>query len=115
MLQMLFSNAVFLIISGVVAIPAWHAPAGVELALLLAVGVFGGLAQFSVFEAARLVPASVLATVEYSGLLWAFLLGFVVWGDIPVPAVAIGAALIAGAGVLLVVMERRMLEPQPGK
>lgn len=115
LLQMLFSNAVFTAISGIASIATWYVPDGIELALLLGVGVFGGLAQFSVFEAARLVPASVLATVEYSGLLWAFLLGFVVWGDIPVPAVAIGAALIAGAGVLLVVTERRTLETPPRK
>ena len=107
LLQMLFSNTVFFGISGIASIAAWHTPDGIELPLLLAVGVFGGLAQFSVFEAARLVPASVLATVEYSALLWAFLLGFVIWGDIPVPAVFTGAALIVAAGVLLVVTERR--------
>ena len=107
LLQMLFSNTVFLVISGVASIAAWHPPVGIELPLLLAVGVFGGLAQFSVFEAARSVPASVLATVEYSALLWAFLLGFAVWGDIPDLSVSIGAALIAGAGVLLVVTERQ--------
>ena len=108
LLQMLFSNAVFLVISGIASVATWHTPAGMEWTLLLAVGVFGGLAQFSVFEAARLVPASVLATVEYSGLLWAFLLGFVVWDDIPPPAGLTGAALIAAAGTLLMIAERRI-------
>jgi S-adenosylmethionine uptake transporter len=68
-----------------------------------------------VFEAARFVPASVLATVEYSALLWAFLLGYVIWHDIPVPAVFAGAGLIVVAGMLLVATERRTLEPRPGK
>lgn len=107
LLQMLYGNAVFLVGSGVATVATWHPPAGIEWPLLLAVGVFGGLAQFAVFEAARAVPASVLATLEYSALLWAFLLGFVVWGDIPVPAVLSGALLIAGAGILLLVTERR--------
>lgn len=111
LLQMLFSNAVFTVLSGIVSAATWHPPSGIELPLLLAVGVFGGLAQFSVFEAARLVQASVLATVEYSALIWAFLLGFAVFGDLPDPAVLTGAALIAGAGVLLVITERR---PSPG-
>jgi drug/metabolite transporter (DMT)-like permease len=107
LLQMLFSNMVFVVTSGVASIPTWHPPVAIELPLLLTVGVFGGLAQFSVFEAARLVPASVLATVEYSALLWAFLLGFVVWDDVPAPMVALRAGPIAGARVLLVVTERR--------
>jgi drug/metabolite transporter (DMT)-like permease len=107
LLQMLFGNAVFTVVSGVASVATWHSPVGIELSLLLAVGVFGGLAQFSVFEAARSVPASVLATMEYSGLLWAFLLGFIVWGDVPPPAVLTGAALIAAAGILLTIAERR--------
>jgi drug/metabolite transporter (DMT)-like permease len=114
LLQMLFSNGMFTLVAGLASIATWHAPTGIELPLLLAVGVLGGLAQFSVFEAARRVPASVLATVEYSALLWAFLLGFLVWRDIPDLSVSAGAALIAAAGVLLVVAERRKLEPQPG-
>ena len=107
LLQMLFSNAIFMVATAVASAMTWHTPSGIELPLLLAVGVFGGVAQFSVFEAARLVPASVLATVEYSALLWAFLLGYAVWHDIPVPAVLVGAGLIVAAGVLLVVSERR--------
>jgi drug/metabolite transporter (DMT)-like permease len=115
LLQMLFSNALFCAVSGVVCALDWHTPTDREWPLLLAVGVFGGLAQFSVFEAARFVPASVLATVEYSALLWAFLLGYVIWHDIPVPAVFAGAGLIVVAGLLLVATERRTLEPRPGK
>ena len=107
LLQMLFGNAVSLAATSVVTVVTWHTPSGIEWPLLLAVGVVGGLAQFSVFEAARLVPASVLATVEYSGLVWAFLLGYAVWHDIPVPAVLVGAGLIVAAGALLVVTERR--------
>ncbi len=55
--------------------------------------------------------------VSYSrrdaALLWAFLLGYVVWHDIPVPAVLAGAGLIVAAGALLVVTEHHPLEPKP--
>jgi len=112
LLQMLFSNALFMAGTGAASIVTWHTPTGFELLLALGVGLFGGLAQFSVFEAARLVPASVLATVEYSALVWAFLLGYAIWRDIPVPGVFAGAALIVAAGALLVVTERRR-QPQP--
>ena len=110
LLQMLFGNTVFAVASGIASVATWHAPVGIELPLLLAVGLFGGLAQFAVYEAARSVPASVLATMEYSALLWAFLLGFAIWGEVPVATVLVGAASIVGAGALLVATERRALE-----
>jgi drug/metabolite transporter (DMT)-like permease len=75
--------------------------------MLLGVGLIGGLAQFLVFEAARMIPASVMATVEYSALPWAFLLGYWIWWDIPAAPVFFGAALIILAGALLVRAERQ--------
>ncbi len=68
---------------------------------------FGRLAQFTLFEGCRHAPASVIATVEHTALLWAFILGYVIWGDIPAQAVFIGAGMILLAGLLLVVAERR--------
>jgi drug/metabolite transporter (DMT)-like permease len=77
------------------------------MALMLASGVLGGFGQFCIFEAARHAPASVMATVEYTSLVWAFVLGYAIWGDIPDLAVWVGAALIVVAGALLLAGERR--------
>ncbi|MGE0418600.1 MAG: DMT family transporter [Acetobacteraceae bacterium] len=107
MIQMLFNNAIFLPVTAVVCATVWQTPAFGQLALLASVGLFGGLAQFLVFEMARRTPASVMATVEYTALVWAFLLGWMIWGDIPSPMVWFGAALIALSGVMLVIAERR--------
>jgi drug/metabolite transporter (DMT)-like permease len=107
MLQMLYTNGTFLLGTGVACAFVWQTPSWPQAALLLAIGVLGGLAQFSLFEGCRHAPASVMATVEYTALIWAFILGYVIWGDIPVPAVFIGAGLILLAGMLVVVAERR--------
>jgi drug/metabolite transporter (DMT)-like permease len=107
MLQMLYTNGTFLLGTGVACGFVWQTPGWSEAALLLAIGVLGGLAQFALFEGCRHAPASVMATVEYTALIWAFILGYVIWGDIPVPAVFIGAGLILLAGLLLVLAERR--------
>jgi drug/metabolite transporter (DMT)-like permease len=48
-----------------------------------------------------------MATLEYTALPWAFVLGYVIWLDIPPAAVFMGAALILLAGGLLVRAERR--------
>jgi len=107
MLQMLYVNGIFMTVTGVACVFTWQTPSWSEAGLLLAVAVLGGCAQFALFEGARHAPASVMATVEYTALIWAFILGYVIWGDIPVPAVFIGAGLILLAGMLLVVSERR--------
>ncbi len=114
MIQMLFNNAIFLVFTGAACLWSWVPPDLPALGLLVSVGAFGGLAQFLVFEMARRTPASVMATVEYSALIWAFLLGYAIWGDIPAPAVWVGAGLIALAGVILVVAERGPRKSVPG-
>ena len=47
-----------------------------------------------------------MATIEYTSLVWAFLLGYAIWGDIPHLAVWSGAGLIVVAGTVLLVGER---------
>lgn len=107
LVQIVFNNAIFLPITAAVCAFTWVPPDASQAVLLLSVGVFGGLAQFLVFEMARRTPASVMASVEYTALVWAFLLGWAIWGDIPTPFVWTGAALIALSGGLLVMAERR--------
>jgi drug/metabolite transporter (DMT)-like permease len=108
LLQMLAINTVFFVTTGIASALHWQPVTRTQLGLLIAVGVIGGLAQFLVFEAAKLIPASVMATVEYSALPWAFLLGYWIWLDIPATSVFFGAALIILAGALLVRAERRV-------
>jgi drug/metabolite transporter (DMT)-like permease len=74
--------------------------------MLLGVGILGGLAQYTYFEAMRRAPVSILAPFEYTSLIWAFALGFLIWGDIPSANVTTGAVLIGGAGILIIFSER---------
>jgi drug/metabolite transporter (DMT)-like permease len=107
LVQLTYLNGVFLVGSGIACAFAWRMPDGAEWALLAGVALFGGLGQFALFEAARRAPAAVMATVEYTSLLWAFLLGWLIWADVPTTSVFAGAALILFAGLLLVLAERR--------
>jgi drug/metabolite transporter (DMT)-like permease len=108
LVQMLANNCFFLVVTGAGTALHWHLPTGEEMLLLLQVAALGGIGQFCLFESARHAPASLAAPLEYTALIWAFLLGFLVWGDIPRPAVFAGAALIVAAGLLLVLAERRL-------
>ena len=107
MLQMFTMNLAFVIATGMMTLVSAAMPTTSAFLLLALLGVVGGVAQYLLFEAARFAPAAVLGTTEYSALLWAFALGYVIWGDIPATTVFAGAGLIALAGAVLVVTERR--------
>ena len=108
-IQIVLNNVFFLAAAAVPMIVTWHTPSATELTLMVSVGLVGGLAQFGMFEGMKHAEASVLAGFEYTALIWAFLFGYMIWGDLPRPAVFFGAALIFGAGLLMVVGERARL------
>jgi len=105
LLQIFFTNVVFFVGTGFACLFSWQTPDLRQAGLLFLVALFGGLGQFSLFEAARHAPASVMASVEYSALIWAFLLGYGIWGDIPPITTFGGAALILSAGGFLFLSE----------
>ncbi|MGG7580829.1 DMT family transporter [Rhizobium sp. Nf11,1] len=104
--QLAVSNVFFLAMTGIAVLYTWQTPDMTQLALLIATGVVAGCAQFALFEGMRQAPVSVLAPFEYTSLVWAFVLGDLIWGDIPPPNVAGGAAMILGAGLIIIVSER---------
>lgn len=103
--QMLYVNGGFLLATGLACLVQFNVPDTQQVLLLLVIGVAGAGGQFCLFEGARRAPASVMASVEYTALLWAFVLGWVVFHDVPRPPVIIGAALILVAGAWLVASE----------
>ncbi|MSO99856.1 MAG: DMT family transporter [Acetobacteraceae bacterium] len=108
LLQMLVTNAIFALVTGVSCLWYWAPVTWEQTVFMLATGAIGGIAQFLVFEAARMTPASVLATVEYSALPWAFILEYMIWRDFPSVPIFIGAGLIIVAGAVLVRGERQL-------
>lgn len=106
-LQMLVQNLTFLLLTGALSIFTWTPPDGFQLLLLLSIGVIGGIGQYVLFEGSRLAPAAVMSAMEYTSLLWAFVLGYLIFGDVPSLPVWIGAGTILASGVLLVLSERR--------
>ena len=100
LLQMLYTNGFFLAGTGLGTVVTWQTPTPMQFMLLGCVGILGGCGQFALFEAARVAPAAVMATVEYTALLCSFALGYAIWGDIPGLTIWIGACLILTAGAV---------------
>jgi drug/metabolite transporter (DMT)-like permease len=106
MIQLVLNNAFFLFVSIGPLVWLWRTPDGMQLALLAGVGALGGVAQFMLFDGMKRAPASVLAPFEYTSLIWAFALGYLIWNDLPREAVFYGAILIVGAGLIIIASER---------
>ncbi|MDC9826535.1 DMT family transporter [Devosia sp. ZB163] len=104
-------NLFYTFAMGLLSIPLWTAMDPLQVLILVATGIVGGTAQYVLVEAARLVPASVLGTVEYFALIWSFVFGFLFWGEQPAGVVFIGAALVIVAGLVLAWSERRPRRP----
>jgi len=83
-----------------------HAPSLLEAALFLSLGILGGTGHFLFTAAFRLAPASLLAPLNYMQLLWAGLLGWLVFDDVPDAVSLLGMAMIAGSGVLVALRTR---------
>lgn len=76
-------------------------PEGLELALLLAMGAFGGTGHFLLIRAFREAPASLLSPITYAQIPVATLFGWAVFQHTPTPGAFVGMGVIAVAGVLL--------------
>ena len=96
-------------IAGALTLPfAWHSPTGSELVALISVGVLGGIAHIFLTESYRHASASVVAPFDYSAMLWALLLGYWMFGELPSALVYVGAAIVAGAGLFVIWRERQL-------
>ncbi|MGI3900466.1 MAG: DMT family transporter [Janthinobacterium lividum] len=109
LVQMLSSNAIFALGSLPPLLWLWKTAAFADVGLLVGLGLAGGLGQYLLFEGFRHAPASALAPVEYTGLIWAGLFGYLIWADVPGPGTVAGAALIVAGSLSLVWAESRGL------
>jgi drug/metabolite transporter (DMT)-like permease len=85
---------------------AWKPMAWQHLALLAAASVFLGAGYFLLTVAMRAGEMSVIAPFRYAGLLFALLLGRLVWGDVPNALAWVGITLLIGAGLAVLHGER---------
>ncbi|HWP26689.1 MAG TPA: DMT family transporter [Xanthobacteraceae bacterium] len=96
-------------VGGLATLPfGWIVPNGPQLAALIALGVLGGLAHILLTESYRYASASVVAPFDYTTMLWAFLLGYALFGEVPTLYVFAGAIIVAGAGLFVIWRERQL-------
>ena len=77
-------------------------------ALLVCAGLLGGLGQILLTSSYREADASLVAPFDYASMLFALLIGYGVFGEVPTRMMLAGAALIITAGILIIWRERQL-------
>ncbi len=91
-----------------IAVPwVWVAPDAMGWLLLVATGVIGGVNQFLVIKAMQAAPAATVAPFIYTTLVWAIIMGYLVFDALPDAWTLLGAGLIVGSGLYVARRERQ--------
>jgi drug/metabolite transporter (DMT)-like permease len=85
----------------------WTTPDARGWALFAVVACLGASGHFLLIKALQLAPASVLQPFSYTTLIWATVVGFLVFGNLPDLATVAGAAIIAASGLYSFARERK--------
>jgi drug/metabolite transporter (DMT)-like permease len=91
------------VIAGFASLPVMGAsvPGPVSWALLAATAVLIALAYRLNIAAFKLASGAVVAPLRYLSLVWAALLGWLIWGDVPDPQAIAGAVVVMAAGLYI--------------
>ena len=86
----------------------WETPTWKQAAILLGMGATGGIGHFCMILALARAPVSALAPLDYSSLIWAALIGVLVFHESLPPMTLLGTAVIAGAGLFIMWREKQV-------
>jgi drug/metabolite transporter (DMT)-like permease len=86
----------------------WRLPSPIDAAMLFASGFTNAIGQYFWTQALRLAPATAVSPFYYLMLVWAMIIGFLVWGDIPTKGLLIGSAIVVASGLFLLWRETRL-------
>src|ERR1041384_4137233 len=111
----MFSGQVgaILLVSGAAAPFTWIAPSILDFGLLMLLGLVAMVAFLCVNRSLKLAPASVVVPYQYTMILWAVALGWLVFGDGPGAFTGTGAAIIIAAGLYILWREQIVTRREP--
>ena len=106
-LAVCLTGVLWMLVAGARAMPPAH------VALLALAGVLLGLAHYLLIAAFAHAEAALIIPFKYTALIWATLIGYVVWDHVPGAWTWAGAALIVGSGLFVAYRERRAARIAP--
>jgi len=102
----------FFLISSLVSLATlplgWVWPDSRQLLYLCLMGVAGGIGQLFMTESYRYAQASLTAPFDYASIIWAVILGYFAFGEVPGWNVWAGAIIVIIAGLFVIWRERQL-------
>lgn len=96
-------------VAGLATLPfGWVMPTLPVLAALISIGILGGLAHIILTSSYRYAPASLVAPLDYSSMIWAFLLGYAMFGEVPTVYIFVGGSIVTASGIFVIWRERQL-------
>ncbi|MGH1423131.1 MAG: DMT family transporter [Pseudooceanicola sp.] len=86
----------------------WVMPQGWDWVVLISCGLVGGLGQIMLTSSYKFADASLLAPFDYASMLFAVLLGYFLFEEVPTLQTLVGAAVVIAAGVAIILRERHL-------
>lgn len=86
----------------------WIVPTRWQGFVLVMVGVFGGLGQIFLTMSYRYADTSLIAPFEYFSMIWAIVMGYLVFSDLPSVYVLSGGAIVVASGIFVIWREQRL-------
>lgn len=111
----LFWTSVFGVVATSIVVPFfWTQPTPLAWGLMVALGAMYGLGHYLLIRGLELAPASVLSPFLYTQIIWAILLGLLIFGHFPDVYTWVGMAIVIGSGLYIWWRESaRKPEPNP--
>ncbi|SHF30981.1 Permease of the drug/metabolite transporter (DMT) superfamily [Kaistia soli DSM 19436] len=104
---------VLAVVTGLIAVSlpgmilTFRTPTLHDMALFACGGLLMGSGQFLIVRSLSLAPASVVAPMQYTMMLWAISYGYLLFGTRIDPLVVLGALIVIASGLYIMNRERR--------
>ncbi len=96
-------------LAGLATLPlGWVMPEPKVLAALVSIGVLGGIGHIVLTTSYRYAPASLVAPLDYASMIFAFILGYWLFGEVPTIYIFVGGAIVAASGIFVIWRERQL-------
>jgi len=107
--SILFYSMLAGVLIGAITMPVFGAqwPSSVQWGLLACAGILNSLSHLFAIQALLLAPGGTMAPFRYLSLVWAVVIGYAVWGDVPDALKLTGGMLVVGAGLFILHRELR--------
>lgn len=96
------------VVAGVTWFSGWEELSWIQLGYLVCAGLFGGVAQILMTEGYRHAEVSTVAPFEYTSMIWAVGLGYLIFGDLISLNMLVGGMIVIGAGLFIIWREHRL-------